>query len=142
MAAHESGQQSPHRATIAAQGEAAQQEDQVKEQRTRHQRPKEAIGAPSRSVRGQLPAGKAGAKVKQKGGQGDHHTGNQIDVRVADRIDILAEFAGSMDPVRISRQHLQNTLHRADEQSQRRNNAEFGQIPIWLYPDMPANPGG
>ena len=86
---------------------------------------------PEAQVR-RLPCRRHSAELRcerEQGAGGEHRQpGDEVDVRVADRIDPLAGVPGAVEPVRVSRLHLDHALHGPDRQPGRARREELPEV--------------
>ena len=93
--------------------EAEVERDSVERERTAEQRPEaEVRDTPCRRF-----ASEDGRQRKEGACRQHREAGNQVDVRVTDRIDPLARVPGLVEPVRVRRLHLDHALHGPDGQA-------------------------
>ena len=84
----------------------------VERERAAEQEPEAAFGgAPRRRGAAELRR-----ELEERAGDEHRQAGDEVDVRVADRVDPFARVPGAVEPVRVRRLHLDHALHRADRQ--------------------------
>ena len=91
----------------------------------------EARCSTSRAATARSPP-ERGASAKKRTGDEHRQPGDEVDVRVADRVDPLARVAGLVEPVGVRRLHLDHALHGADRQRRGARREELPQVPLRL----------
>ena len=117
----------------------------VEGERAEQQREEAGVREPAR----QLCTAERREEREQAAGDDHRQTGDEVDVRMADRIDPLARVTRAIEPVRVRRLHLDHALHRPDRERDRTGRHELPQMPLRLrdlheprLEDRQANVGG
>ena len=108
--------------------EAEVERNAVERERPAEQGPEAQVRDPAR----RCLAAERGCKRKERARRQHRETGDQVDVRVTDRIDPLTRMPGLVEPVRMRRLDLDHALHRPDGQTRRTGGEELPEMPARL----------
>ena len=101
---------------------------EVEGERAAEERVEDGVQPPTRGLH---PARGADQR-EERAGDEHRQAGDEVDVRVADRVDPLAGMPRLVEPVRVRRLHLDHALDGADRQGRGARREELPQVPLRL----------